>query len=110
MTQSFTLPDLGEGIQEGEIRAILVVVGDKVEEDHPILEVETDKAAVEIPSPFSGYVSEIRVEVGDIVNVGDVLIRTCSRFAGYSDGAFPVEIFGKGPHHGRRRRCDKDHC
>jgi len=74
MAQSFKLPDLGEGIQEGEIRAVLVAVGDEVKEDDLILEVETDKATVEIPSPFSGFVKEIRASVGDIVNVGDVLI------------------------------------
>ena len=75
MAKSFKLPDLGEGIHEGEVLAVLVSVGDTVNEGDPILEIETDKAAVEIPSPFTDTVSEIFVKPGDIVNVGDVLIN-----------------------------------
>jgi len=73
MAREFKLPDLGEGIHEGEIVSVLVSAGDQVEEDQPILEVETDKATVEIPSPFGGTVQEIRVQKGDLVQVGDVL-------------------------------------
>jgi pyruvate dehydrogenase E2 component (dihydrolipoyllysine-residue acetyltransferase) len=74
MANAFKLPDLGEGIHEGEVLAVLVSVGDKVKEGDPILEVETDKAAVEIPSPYTGTVSEIMVKPGDTVKVGDVLM------------------------------------
>ena len=74
MARSFRLPDLGEGIHEGEVLAVLVSVGDGVKEGDPILEVETDKAAVEIPSPYTGTVRQIRVKQGDIVKVGDVLM------------------------------------
>jgi pyruvate dehydrogenase E2 component (dihydrolipoamide acetyltransferase) len=74
MAREFKLPDLGEGIHEGEIVQVLVSEGDHVEEDQSILEVETDKAAVEIPSPFAGTVSKIHVEPGQLVHVGDVLI------------------------------------
>ncbi len=74
MSRSFKLPDLGEGIHEGEVLAVLVAVGDTVREGDPILEVETDKAAVEIPSPVDGTVKEIRVKPGDVVKVGDVLM------------------------------------
>ncbi|HSJ57888.1 MAG TPA: dihydrolipoamide acetyltransferase family protein [Anaerolineae bacterium] len=74
MAREFKLPDLGEGIHEGEIVKVLVSVGDEVAEDQPILEVETDKATVEIPSPYTGTVSDVRVKAGDLVNVGDVLI------------------------------------
>jgi len=74
MAREFKLPDLGEGIFEGEIADILVSVGDEVAEDQPILEVETDKATVEITSPFSGKVSEIKVNKGDLAEVGDVLL------------------------------------
>jgi pyruvate dehydrogenase E2 component (dihydrolipoamide acetyltransferase) len=74
MSRSFKLPDLGEGIHEGEVLAIPVEVGQEVKEGDIILEVETDKAAVEIPSPFTGRVQEILVKTGDIVNVGDVMM------------------------------------
>ncbi len=74
MAREFKLPDLGEGIHEGEIVKVLVAVGDQVKEDQPILEVETDKATVEIPSPYEGKVSEIRAKAGDLVAVGDVLV------------------------------------
>ncbi len=74
MSQTFKLPDLGEGIHKGEVVAVLVQVGDTVQEDQPILVVETDKAAVEIPSPFSGVVNQINVKPGDLVHVGDEMI------------------------------------
>ena len=74
MSQSFKLPDLGEGIHEGEVLAVQVSVGQEVKEGDIILEVETDKAAVEIPSPHTGRVEEIFVKSGDVVNVGDVMM------------------------------------
>ena len=74
MAQEFKLPDLGEGIHEGEITKVLVSEGATVVEDQPILEVETDKAAVEIPSPYAGTVARIHVKQGDLVHVGDLLI------------------------------------
>jgi pyruvate dehydrogenase E2 component (dihydrolipoamide acetyltransferase) len=74
MVRSFELPDLGEGIHEGEVLAVPVEVGQEVKEGDIILEVETDKAAVEIPSPYTGSIQEIFVKPGDIVNVGDVMM------------------------------------
>jgi pyruvate dehydrogenase E2 component (dihydrolipoamide acetyltransferase) len=74
MARVFKLPDLGEGVHEGEILAVLVSVGQEVNEGDLILEVETDKAAVEIPSPYSGTVNEILVKAGDSVKVGDVMM------------------------------------
>ena len=74
MSQSFKLPDLGEGIHEGEVLAVPVNVGQEVKEGDIILEVETDKAAVEIPSPYTGKVEEIFVKPGDVINVGDVMM------------------------------------
>ena len=62
MAYRLRLPDLGEGVAEGEIRRWLVEVGQEVREDDPLLEVQTDKAAVEIPSPASGVVSRILAE------------------------------------------------
>ena len=74
MAKSFKLPDLGEGIHEGEVLAVPVEVAQEVKEGDIILEVETDKAAVEIPSPYTGSIQEIVVKPGDIVNVGDVMM------------------------------------
>ena len=74
MVRQFRLPDLGEGLSEAEIVGVLVREGDMVQEDAPVLEVETDKARVEIPSPTSGRVEKIHVQPGQIVKVGAMLI------------------------------------
>ncbi|MGH2787061.1 MAG: dihydrolipoamide acetyltransferase family protein [Actinomycetota bacterium] len=70
----FRLPDLGEGVTEAEIDRWLVKEGQTIEEDDLIVEVITDKATAEIPSPFAGVVSRLHVGEGDIVPVGTVLI------------------------------------
>jgi pyruvate dehydrogenase E2 component (dihydrolipoamide acetyltransferase) len=74
MATAFKLPDLGEGIHEGEVLQVMVSEGDELKEGTPILEVETDKAAVEIPSPYTGKVNKILVKPGDVVHVGDELM------------------------------------
>jgi pyruvate dehydrogenase E2 component (dihydrolipoamide acetyltransferase) len=74
MREVFRLPDVGEGIAEAEIVEYLVQVGDKVKADQPVIRVETDKAVVELPAPFSGTVAEIPHKPGDTVRVGDPLI------------------------------------
>ena len=61
----FKLPDLGEGIHEGEIVKWYVQVGDMIKEDDPLVDVETDKAAVTIPSPVGGKVVQLGGQVGD---------------------------------------------
>jgi pyruvate dehydrogenase E2 component (dihydrolipoamide acetyltransferase) len=72
--RAFALPDLGEGLTEAEIVKVLVSEGDVIGEDAPLLEVETDKATVEIPSPVRGRVTKIHVQPGQTVKVGDVLV------------------------------------
>jgi pyruvate dehydrogenase E2 component (dihydrolipoamide acetyltransferase) len=74
MAREFKLPDLGEGIHEGEVLSVRVRVGQAVKEGEIILEVETDKAAVEIPSPYTGTVLSVDVKPGDTVKVGQVLL------------------------------------
>ena len=74
MSRQFTLPDLGEGLTEAEIVAVLVREGEVIGEDAPLLEVETDKAQVEIPSPIGGRVEKIHVTPGQTVKVGAVLV------------------------------------
>lgn len=69
----FKLPDLGEGIHEGEIVKWYVQVGDMIKEDDPLVDVETDKAAVTIPSPVGGKVVQLGGQVGDTVIVGAVI-------------------------------------
>jgi pyruvate dehydrogenase E2 component (dihydrolipoamide acetyltransferase) len=70
----FILPDLGEGIHEAEVLNVMVQEGHHVKEDQPILEVETDKAVVEIPSPHAGLITKIHVKQGQVVTVGSVMI------------------------------------
>ncbi len=73
MAKEFKFPDLGEGVTEGEIKKWLIKVGDTVTKDQSIAEVETDKAVVEMPSPYSGKVLKLNHPEGGIVNVGEVL-------------------------------------
>ncbi|PIC64388.1 branched-chain alpha-keto acid dehydrogenase subunit E2 [Sporosarcina sp. P13] len=75
MTYEFRLPDIGEGIHEGEIVKWFVKPGDTIQEDDTLLEVQNDKAVVEIPSPVSGTVEEIYVTEGTVAVVGDKLVR-----------------------------------
>src|SRR5687768_16395392 len=70
----FKLPDLGEGVTEAEIDRWLVKEGDVIEEDAPLVEVITDKASAEIPSPYAGTVVKIHAQAGDVVPVGTILV------------------------------------
>ncbi|WP_163652466.1 dihydrolipoyllysine-residue acetyltransferase [Listeria sp. PSOL-1] len=74
MAYSFKLPDIGEGIHEGEIVKWFVKPGDKIEEDESLFEVQNDKSVEEITSPVSGTVKEIKVQEGEVATVGQVLI------------------------------------
>jgi pyruvate dehydrogenase E2 component (dihydrolipoamide acetyltransferase) len=85
MPREFRLPDLGEGLTEAEVVEVLVREGDVIAEDAPLLEVETDKAKVEIPSPVGGRVEKIHVAPGQTVQVGAVLVT----FADAAAGAAP---------------------
>ena len=71
----FNLPDVGEGIAEGEIVSWFVNEGDKIEEDAPLLEIQNDKLVQEIPSPVTGVISKILVQPGTVSNVGDPLVE-----------------------------------
>ncbi|MFS8570637.1 MAG: biotin/lipoyl-containing protein, partial [Thermaerobacter sp.] len=74
MAFEFKLPDVGEGIHEAEVVRWLVAEGDHVTEDQPLVEIQTDKAVVEIPSPVAGPVLKLHYNEGDIVDVGSVII------------------------------------
>ena len=86
MPYEFKLPDLGEGLTEGEIARWLVAEGEEVAEDAPLVEIQTDKTTVEIPSPAAGVVSRILVAEGDVVPVGTVLV-----VIGNGEAARPAE-------------------
>jgi pyruvate dehydrogenase E2 component (dihydrolipoamide acetyltransferase) len=70
----FVLPDVGEGLEEGEVVSWLVAPGDTVTRDQPLVEVQTDKALVELPSPVAGQIVSLAFAPGDIVKVGQVLV------------------------------------
>jgi pyruvate/2-oxoglutarate dehydrogenase complex dihydrolipoamide acyltransferase (E2) component len=74
MAYEFKLPDLGEGLTEGEVARWLVAEGQEVAEDDPLVEIQTDKTTVEIPSPAAGRVTRILVREGEVVPVGSVLV------------------------------------
>ena len=86
----FILPDLGEGVHEAELIKWRVSVGDQVAEHQTLAEMETDKALVEVPSPWAGVVTELCGSEGDIINVGSVLVRLGSTAVhlGSADGLF----------------------
>ena len=84
MAFSFKLPDIGEGIHEGEIVKWFVKPGDNVKEDDILCEVQNDKAVVEIPSPVDGTVLEVKVSEGTVAVVGDTIVTIDAE--GYGDG------------------------
>ena len=71
----FRLPELGEGIESGQVIEVFVTPGDRVSVEQPLLEVETDKAAVEIPSPADGTVVDVCVSAGDTVETSQILVK-----------------------------------
>ena len=86
----FKLPDLGEGVHEGQIVNVLVQTVDEIAEYQPMLEVETDKAAVEIPAPKAGRVAQVHVAAGQVVKVGQVLISIDETGGGPEPVAVPA--------------------
>lgn len=86
MAFEFRLPDIGEGIHEGEIVKWFVKAGDTIEEDDILCEIQNDKAVVEIPSPVAGKVEEVLIGEGTVATVGQVLIRVDA--PGYEDLQF----------------------
>ncbi len=75
MAYQFKLPDIGEGIAEGEIQKWAVAEGDTIAEDDTLLEVQNDKSVEEIPSPVSGKIVKILVGEGEVATVGQVLVE-----------------------------------
>ena len=74
MSTEVRLPELGENVTQGDLVRILVHVGDTIEKDQPIVELETEKAAVEVPAPLGGKVTEIRAREGQKLKVGETIL------------------------------------
>ena len=87
MADDFTLPDLGEGIEEAEVIGVLVHVGDVVEADQPVIEVETEKANLDVPAPHAGVVEAVHVKVGEVIRVGQPIVTIAPAAAAAPDGA-----------------------
>jgi len=75
MSEEVKLPEISESVESGQVISVLVKVGDFVEKDQSLLELETDKAAFEVPSPMAGKVTEIIVKEGDTVKVGQAIAK-----------------------------------
>jgi pyruvate dehydrogenase E2 component (dihydrolipoamide acetyltransferase) len=101
MAFDFYMPDIGEGVVEGEIVSWKVKVGDKVKLDQPLVEVMTDKATVELPSPRAGTIAKINFKDGDICPVGKVLVTIDEE--GGVPAAKPIPV-GPGDGHGKPER------
>src|SRR5215469_5684977 len=74
MATDFNLPELGENIAAGDVLRVLVKPGDRLAKDQAVLELETDKATIEVPSSVEGTVGDIKVKPGDKVKVGQVIL------------------------------------
>lgn len=107
--RQFKLPDLGEGLEEAEIVSWLVKEGDEVELNQPLVEVETEKALVQIPSPYAGIVDKLHGDVGERVKVGAPLVSFKTSSDAPEAGKRREVLVGYGPDEGasRRRRRKK---
>src|SRR5437764_13942710 len=85
----FTLPELGEQIEAGDVLRVLVKAGDTLAKDQPVLELETDKATIEVPSSVAGTIGEIKVKPGDKVKVGQVILTVAD--GGKGEAAAPAK-------------------
>ena len=74
MPTDFTLPELGEQIAGGDVLRVMVKAGDTLAKDQPVLELETDKATIEVPSSVAGVIAAIKVKAGEKVKVGQVIL------------------------------------
>jgi pyruvate dehydrogenase E2 component (dihydrolipoyllysine-residue acetyltransferase) len=110
MPTEFKLPELGENVTAGDVVRVLVKAGDKVEKDQPVLELETDKATIEVPSSVSGTVGEIKVKQGDKVTVGQVVLTVDDggSAAGKAEAGGKAEKSGKADASGKGDAAPRD--
>jgi pyruvate dehydrogenase E2 component (dihydrolipoamide acetyltransferase) len=91
VAREFKIPELGENIESGDVAKVLVSAGDTLKEDQPVLELETDKAVVEIPSTVSGKIKELRVKAGDQVTIGQVILTLEEEVEEIEEGTLAAE-------------------
>lgn len=103
MAVVFKLPDLGENIESAQVVSIVAAVGDYVAAEQTLIEVETDKAVTDVPSPIAGRLLEIAVSVGDKLSVGDIIARIDESAGGDQAAAEP----GATPPLRQRRRLNR---
>ena len=90
MAIDITLPELGENIESGEVASVLVAVGDEVAVDAPLVELETDKAVVEVPATSAGVIKHVHVSAGDTIAVGQAIVSVEPGAGGAENGAPPA--------------------
>lgn len=93
----FNLPELGENIQAGDVINVLVAVGDTIAPDQPVLELETDKATVEVPSSIGGVVKAIHIKPGDTIQVGQLILTVEGNGAADQPASAPQEAQQEAP-------------
>jgi pyruvate dehydrogenase E2 component (dihydrolipoamide acetyltransferase) len=92
MVTEFKLPELGEDIDTGDVINVYVSAGDRVSKDQPIMEIETDKAAIEVPAPVSGVITGVHVKEGETIYVGQLLITIDESAEGKKEPEIKEEI------------------
>src|SRR5687768_2137235 len=105
MPTEFKIPELGENVSAGDVVRILVKAGEPIEKDQPVLELETDKATIEVPSSVSGTVQEVKVKQGDKVKVGQVVFTLADSGAAEPDKPAAAK---KGDKPGRAAKAPAD--
>jgi pyruvate dehydrogenase E2 component (dihydrolipoyllysine-residue acetyltransferase) len=88
--QEFKVPELGENVEQGDVTRVLVKVGDTISREQPVVELETDKATIEVPSSVAGVVKDIKVKAGDKVKVGAVILTVDENGAGGAKAEAPA--------------------
>ncbi len=92
MPVQFALPDLGENIESGDVIRILVDVGDRLAEDQTVIELETDKAVIEVPSSIDGTITEVLVQQGDTITVGQPILEVEAGEASAAEEPAPTRV------------------
>ena len=108
MASEFKLPELGENVHGGDVLRVLVKSGDAVKPDQPVLELETDKATIEVPSSVSGTVGEIKVKPGEKVQVGQVIFTVSGNGAAAKETKGDAQPAGAAAEGGQSQRADAD--